>query len=73
MRLKPFFEADSFCIIGASTNPQKPGGVVAANFTNNFPGKTYLVNPKGGELYDLPLYRSVLDISEPVDARMILS
>ena len=72
MRLKPFFEADSFCIIGASTNPNKPGGVVAANFTNNFPGKTYLVNPKGGELNDLPLYRSVLDISDPVDVALII-
>jgi len=72
MRLKPFFEADSFCIIGASTNPNKPGGVVAANFTNNFPGKTYLVNPKGGELNGLPLYRSVLDISDPVDVALII-
>ena len=72
LKLKPFFEAASFCIIGASTDPGKPGGVVAANFANNFPGKTYLVNPKGGELCGLPLYRSVLDIPEPVDVALII-
>jgi acyl-CoA synthetase (NDP forming) len=71
-KLASFFDADSFCIIGASTNPDKPGGIVAANFANKFPGKTYLVNPKGGELNGLKLHRSVLDIPDPIDVALII-
>ncbi len=75
-KLKKFFDAESFCVIGASTNPQKPGGVVAENFAKNFPGKLYLVNPKGGEhefagtMYTL--HKSVLDIEDQIDVAIII-
>lgn len=71
-RLENFFNIKSFCVIGASTTPNKPGNVIAQNFANHFPGKTYLVNPKGGELFGLPLHKSVLDIEDPIDAACIV-
>lgn len=75
-KLKNFFDATSFCVIGASTNPLKPGGVVAENFAKKFPGKLYLVNPKGGE-HELagkkyPLYKSILDIEDTIDVAIII-
>ena len=34
---------------------------------SKYPGQVYLVNPKGGEMDGLPIYRSVRDIPGPVD------
>lgn len=70
--MKNFFDTESFCVIGASTNPVKPGGVVAHNFVQSFPGRTYLVNPRGGELYGHTLYRSILEVPDPVDTAIII-
>ncbi|MCE7741526.1 MAG: CoA-binding protein [Candidatus Heimdallarchaeota archaeon] len=71
-RLEKYFNAKSFCVVGASTTPNKPGNVVAYNFVNYFPGKTYLVNPRGGELFDKKLYKSVLEIDDQIDAACII-
>lgn len=71
-RLEKYFNAKTFCVIGASTTPHKPGNVVAYNFVNFFPGETYLVNPKGGELYGKHLYKSVLEIDAQIDAACII-
>ncbi|MHA1687601.1 MAG: acetate--CoA ligase family protein [Candidatus Heimdallarchaeaceae archaeon] len=71
-RLEKFFNIKSFCVIGASTTPNKPGNVVAYNFAHHFPGKTFLVNPKGGELFGIPLHKSVSEIGETIDAACII-
>lgn len=71
-KLENFFSAKTFCVVGASTTQNKPGNVVAYNFVHNFPGKTYLVNPKGGELFGFNLYKSVLDIDDEIDAACII-
>jgi acyl-CoA synthetase (NDP forming) len=71
-RLETFFKAKSFCVLGASKSPNKPGNVVAYNFVHSFPGKTFLVNPKGGELYGYKLYNSLSDIEEEIDAACII-
>ena len=41
-KLEKFFNAKSFCVVGASTTQNKPGNVVAYNFVHSFPGETYL-------------------------------
>ncbi|MHA1203504.1 MAG: CoA-binding protein [Candidatus Heimdallarchaeaceae archaeon] len=75
-RIANFFNAKSFCVIGASTNLLKPGGVVAENFAKDFPGKLFLVNPRGGTHIfagkEYTLYKSVLDIEEEIDAAIII-
>ncbi|MEA2071564.1 MAG: CoA-binding protein [Asgard group archaeon] len=70
--LNAFFEAKSIAIFGASTTKGKPGYVIAENFIKNFEGKTYLINPKGGEVFDTKLYKSVLDIDDPIDEAVII-
>ncbi|MCG3225687.1 MAG: CoA-binding protein [Candidatus Heimdallarchaeota archaeon] len=71
-KLEKFFNAESFCVVGASTTENKPGNVVAYNFVHSFPGKTYLVNPKGGELFGNKLYKSVLEIEDKIEAACII-
>ena len=63
--LQSFFEAKSIAIFGASSETEKPGYVIAENFIKNFVGKTYLINPKGGEILGQPVYKSVFDFDDP--------
>ncbi|MHA1440716.1 MAG: acetate--CoA ligase family protein [Candidatus Heimdallarchaeota archaeon] len=70
--LKEFFEAKSMAIFGASASKDKPGYVIAENFINNFEGKTYLINPKGGEILGNPVYKSVTEVDEPIEAATII-
>ena len=72
IKLENFFNAKSFCVIGASTTENKPGNVVAYNFVHSFPGQTYLVNPKGGELFGAKLHKSILEIEDEIEAACII-
>lgn len=68
-----FFTPRSVAIIGASFTPGKPGHEVIRNIqANDFPGKLYLVNPRGGELLGLPVYPSVDSLPEGIDLAVII-
>ncbi|NHJ03476.1 MAG: CoA-binding protein [Candidatus Heimdallarchaeota archaeon] len=70
--LKNFFNTHSIAIFGASESEDKPGFVIAENFINNFAGKTFLLNPKGGEILGQPVYKSIMEITEPIDSAVII-
>ncbi|MDY6902032.1 MAG: CoA-binding protein, partial [Cyanobacteriota bacterium] len=70
--LQCFFEAKSMAIFGASQEKDKPGFVIARNFIRNFEGKTYLINPKGGEIFGHKVYKSVFEVDEPIEAAAII-
>lgn len=75
--LKYFFEPKSIAIIGASHHESKPGYHVLENFIINkekgiFKGEVYPVNPKGGEILGLKVYKSVLEIPGEVDHAVII-
>lgn len=70
--LEKFFKAKSIAIFGASSSKEKPGYVIAENFIKKFDGKTHLINPKGGEILGHPVYKSVLEIDEPIDSGVII-
>ena len=56
--LEKFFEPRSVTVIGASAMPHKPGNDVVRNIlANEYSGKLYLVNPKGGDI--LVTFKSV--------------
>ena len=71
--LVPFFIPRSVAVIGASFTPGKPGHEVIRNIlANEFSGKIYLVNPKGGELLGLPVYPSVDTLPDGIDLAIII-
>lgn len=71
--LDRFFTPRSVAIIGASFTPGKPGHEVIRNIlANEFSGKLYLVNPKGGELLGLPVYPSVDALPEGIDLAVVI-
>ena len=53
-KFAPFFEPRSVAIIGASATPGKPGHDVIRNIlANDYAGRLFLVNPRGGEILGL--------------------
>lgn len=72
-KLTEFFEPRSVAIIGASSNPGKPGHEVIRNIlANDYAGKLYLVSPKGGEILGLPVYPSIYSLPDGIDLAVII-
>jgi acyl-CoA synthetase (NDP forming) len=66
--LEAIFRPRSIAIVGASSNPDTPGyDYLNSHKAFGFLGKLYPVNPKGGEILGLPVYRSLAEIEGDVD------
>lgn len=71
--LSPFFTPRGVAVIGASSDPSKLGYRLANNLVDcGYSGAIYFVNPKGGSLLERPMFRSVVDIPDPVDLAVLL-
>jgi acyl-CoA synthetase (NDP forming) len=71
--LEKFFAPSSVAVIGASSVPRKPGNDVIRNIlANEYSGKLYLVNPKGGEIMGIKAYASIQDLPEGIDLAIII-
>ncbi|MBA7715269.1 hypothetical protein ES703_124310 [subsurface metagenome] len=71
--LKKFFEPKSVVVIGASATRHKPGNDVIQNIlANEYSGRLYLVNPKGGEILGMKVHRSVQELPEGIDLAIII-
>ncbi len=65
---KHLFEPRSIAIIGASHDPKKIGHTILNNLIKGgYKGNVYPVNPSGGEILGLKVYKSVVDIEGDVD------
>jgi len=72
-KFSPFFEPKSVAVIGASATPGRPGNDVIRNIlANEYRGKIYLVNPKGGEIHGLAVLPSIADLPDGVDLAIII-
>lgn len=56
----------SVAIIGASEDPKKIGNILLAK-NQNFTGNIYGINPKWGEAYGKPFYKSISELPEVPD------
>ncbi len=71
--LAKLFEPQSVAVIGASGTPHKAGNDVIQNIlANEFEGRLYLVNPKGGEILGQRVYPSIQDLPENIDLAIII-
>lgn len=65
MVVQELIHPKSITVIGASNNPQKPGGKVLQNLlAGNFEGPIYPVNPKEAEVQGLEAYETVEALPE---------
>jgi len=71
--LNALFKPRSVAIIGASSDPKKPGFTALRNMLEmGYKGKVYPVNLREESVLGLPCYKSVLDIPEPVEMCVFL-
>ncbi|MBU7025055.1 MAG: acetate--CoA ligase family protein [Theionarchaea archaeon] len=67
------FEPRSVAVVGASHDESKVGYKVLENIVKGgYTGKVYPVNPKGGEILGLPVFKSIEDLPEGVDVAFIV-
>ena len=72
-KIAPFFEPASVAIIGASGSQGKPGHDVIRNIlANDYAGKLFLVNPRGGEILGLPVLPSIASLPAGIDLAIII-
>jgi len=68
-----FFEPDSVVVIGVSATSGKSGNVVVRNIlANEYKGKLFLVNPKGGEILGISVHPSITSLPEGIDLAIIV-
>lgn len=71
--LHTFFYPCGIAVIGASSDPAKLGyGVLHNLIHHGYRGPVYPVNPKGGEIWGLPVYSSVAEVPDPVELAVIV-
>lgn len=60
-------------LVGASRDPSKLGYGVAQNLARcGFPGAVHFVNPRGGRLFDRPVYADLSLVPDPVDLAVLV-
>ncbi|MGD0183997.1 MAG: acetate--CoA ligase family protein [Roseiarcus sp.] len=71
--LSAFFSPRSVAVVGASSDPKKPGHTALRNMiAMGYKGKIFPVNPREPAILGLPCFRSVLDIDEPIEACLLM-
>ncbi len=71
--LKPFFEAESIAVIGASRTSGKAGYNIVENLLRlGYRGKIYPVNPKAKQVLGLAVYPDLEHIPEPPELALIV-
>jgi acyl-CoA synthetase (NDP forming) len=70
--LGKIFTPRSIGFVGASTGFGKWGQSLPANLlAHGYPGQVYLVNPKGGQQWGRPVYKSITEVPGPVDLAVV--
>lgn len=70
--LDVFFKPKSVAVIGASARANSVGNILVNNLLEgDYRDKLFLVNPKGGEINGLPVYKSAADIEGNPDLAVI--
>jgi acetyltransferase len=70
--LTPILEPASIAVVGASTNPDKAGGILLNNIIRGgYSGRIYPINPRAAEVQGHPAYANIADVPGPVDCAYI--
>lgn len=71
--LQSFLRPRSVAVVGAGDRPGSSGGAVLRNLQRaQFAGRIVPVNPKGGELFGLPVAARLADVSPPCDLAVVV-
>ncbi len=72
MSLDVLFRPSSIAILGASSKKGKVGYELVNNLVkHNFSGKIYPINPKGGNVLELKIYKTLDEIDKKIDLALV--
>jgi len=70
--IRALFEPRSIAVIGASQDKSKVGYSIVRNIlSGGYRGNIFPVNPRGGSIQGIPVYRTLEDIPDEVDVACI--
>jgi acyl-CoA synthetase (NDP forming) len=71
--ITPLVAPESIAVIGASTNPEKSGGILFNNLLHGgFSGSLYPINPRATEVMGCKAYPTVGEVGEPIDLAYVV-
>ena len=71
--MQAFFAPRSIAVVGASAARGRPGRVVIENLlANDFPGRIYPVNPRGGRIRGLVVRHAIADLPDGIDMAIVI-
>ena len=71
--ITPLVAPESITVIGASTNPEKSGGILFNNLLHGgFSGSLYPINPRAAEVMGCKAYPTVGEVGEPIDLAYVV-
>ena len=72
--MRGFFEPESVAVVGVSNQLDNLGVRISINLHQfGYPGTVYEVGPKGGTVFDRPIYPSITDVPGRVDLAVLLT
>jgi acyl-CoA synthetase (NDP forming) len=70
--LDQFFKPRSVALIGATNTPGFGHGIPLFWQKNGWLDRAYLVNPKGGQIHGIEVYRSIPELPEEIDLAVVI-
>jgi acyl-CoA synthetase (NDP forming) len=72
-KLGVFFNPKSVAVVGASSDPKKPGNTALKNLVSmGYKGKVFPINPREETILGFQCYKNLLDIPDPVEVCVFL-
>ncbi|MFY9300294.1 MAG: 4-hydroxybutyrate--CoA ligase [Candidatus Nitrosotenuis sp.] len=68
-----FLAPKSIAIIGASDKEGSVGRTITSNILKDYTGKIYPISPTRDKVFDMPAYKTVLDVKDQIDLAVVVT
>lgn len=68
-----FLSPKSIAIIGASDKEGSVGRAITSNIMKGYKGRIYPISPTRERVFDMPAFKTVLDVKEPIDLAVVVT
>jgi 4-hydroxybutyryl-CoA synthetase (ADP-forming) len=68
-----FLAPKSIAIIGASDKEGSVGRTITSNILKGYKGKVFPISPTRDKVFDIPAFKTVLDVKEPIDLAVVVT
>lgn len=73
MASSDFLAPKSIAIIGASDKEGSVGRTITSNILKGYKGKVYPISPTRDKVFDIPAYKTVLDVKDQIDLAVVVT